>query len=328
MAWIESHTNLDKHHKLIRFQTAMRWSRNEAVGFLHRFWWSVLEVSPSGDVTALTSPEVMSETLNMKLDVAQDAILRLEECGFLDNVGGRLLVHGWLDYAGRYLSESLYRRHPEKMAQARSLHVLGQSSDSPGIVPDTLPDQPNQPNQKHTSPPAASWDRFWEAYPRKTAKQAALRAWRKIRVDDGLLALMLSALERQRQSDQWARDGGKFIPHPATWLNGRRWEDEVKAAPPKPGEPGYTLTDLDKVIAGYRNAKGIPKDDAQWRLVMWERQRSDAKALLDYFLGDWRAAVNCIAYTSEKCHGMDWGWKAVMSRAPEIKNVETNRVPV
>lgn len=73
---------------------------------------------------------------------------------------------------------------------------------------------------------SAAFDRFWEAYPRRQGKEAARKAWTKIRPDDALLAEMLSALERQRASDQWQRDGGQFIPYPATWLNGRRWEDE------------------------------------------------------------------------------------------------------
>lgn len=38
---------------------------------------------------------------------------------------------------------------------------------------------------------------------------------------------MLSTLEKQKKSEQWQSDGGKFIPYAATWLNGQRWEDEV-----------------------------------------------------------------------------------------------------
>ena len=121
MAWIESHTNLDRHSKLIRFQTAMRWSRNETVGFLHRFWWSVLEVSPSGDVTALTSPEVMSETLNMKLDIVRDAIQRLEEFGFIERNGENVYVHDWLDYAGRFL-RSKFSKKRETLVSIWALH--------------------------------------------------------------------------------------------------------------------------------------------------------------------------------------------------------------
>lgn len=67
---------------------------------------------------------------------------------------------------------------------------------------------------------------FWQAYPRKVAKPQAVKAWRKLKPDTQTLTGMLAGLERDRRSDQWLRDGGQFIPHPATWLNGRRWEDE------------------------------------------------------------------------------------------------------
>ena len=71
-----------------------------------------------------------------------------------------------------------------------------------------------------------AFDRFWVAYPRHQGKEAARKTGEKLNPDAALLEIMLSALERQRASDQWRRDGGQFIPYPATWLNGRRWEDE------------------------------------------------------------------------------------------------------
>ena len=70
---------------------------------------------------------------------------------------------------------------------------------------------------------------FWSAYPRHTDKQAALRAFEKLKPDETMMQTMLAAIERQKQSAQWTKDGGQFIPHPATWLNGRRWEDELPA---------------------------------------------------------------------------------------------------
>lgn len=80
--------------------------------------------------------------------------------------------------------------------------------------------------RQKSRPPAAAFDRFWEAYPRRQGKEAARKAWAKMRPDEALLEDMLAALERQRASDLWRKDGGLFIPLPATWLNGRRWEDE------------------------------------------------------------------------------------------------------
>lgn len=71
------------------------------------------------------------------------------------------------------------------------------------------------------------FDRFWNAYPRKVSKQTALRAFIKLNVDDVLLDKMLKAIEIQKKSDQWQEE--RFIPHPSTWLNQERWNDE----PPK-----------------------------------------------------------------------------------------------
>ena len=66
------------------------------------------------------------------------------------------------------------------------------------------------------------FDRFWQKYPRKTAKQDALKAWDKLKADEALLDTILAALDRQ--IPLW--DDPQYIPHPATWLNGHRWEDE------------------------------------------------------------------------------------------------------
>ena len=73
------------------------------------------------------------------------------------------------------------------------------------------------------------FDRFWVVYPRHTAKQNAKKSFEKLNPDDELLSTMISAVEKQKTSDQWTRDNGQFIPHPATWLNQRRWEDEMPA---------------------------------------------------------------------------------------------------
>jgi hypothetical protein len=77
---------------------------------------------------------------------------------------------------------------------------------------------------------AETFDAFWEAYPRKVGKEAARKAWPK--AADNLPAI-IEALSWQRVSESWTKDGGTFIPHPATYLNGHRWEDE-KPAPYTP----------------------------------------------------------------------------------------------
>lgn len=69
------------------------------------------------------------------------------------------------------------------------------------------------------------FDRFYEAYPRKVGKPAAIKAFAKCKADEALVDKMIAAIEEQKQSAQWVKDNGQFIPHPATWLNNERWTD-------------------------------------------------------------------------------------------------------
>ena len=72
-----------------------------------------------------------------------------------------------------------------------------------------------------------AFEKFWSAYPRKEGKQKAKAAFEKVNVP---LDVLLNAIEQQKESAQWNKDNGQFIPHPTTWLNGKRWEDEVTAS--------------------------------------------------------------------------------------------------
>lgn len=67
---------------------------------------------------------------------------------------------------------------------------------------------------------------FWDAYPRKVGKHKALAAWSKLAPNDLLVSAILNALLWQRRQSGWLKDSGEFVPHPSTWINGRRWEDK------------------------------------------------------------------------------------------------------
>lgn len=65
---------------------------------------------------------------------------------------------------------------------------------------------------------------FWNAYPKKVGKGAAEKAFQKSGIN-GKLSEILTAIAIARETDQWRKDEGQYIPNPATWLNQRRWED-------------------------------------------------------------------------------------------------------
>lgn len=74
---------------------------------------------------------------------------------------------------------------------------------------------------------AGFFDSFWKAYPKKIGKGAAEKSFKKIKPTESLLRVMISAIENFKESENWKEKNGKYIPNPATWLNQKRWEDEV-----------------------------------------------------------------------------------------------------
>jgi hypothetical protein len=69
--------------------------------------------------------------------------------------------------------------------------------------------------------------RFWKAFPRKVGKGAAWKVFSKIDPNDELVDKMIETVADWKKSKDWIKDGGQFIPYPATWLNQERWEDEL-----------------------------------------------------------------------------------------------------
>jgi hypothetical protein len=72
---------------------------------------------------------------------------------------------------------------------------------------------------------------FWKAYPKRQAKQAAIQTWSKLNPSNGTFELILSSIEKQKAYKEHLKKTNQFCPEwpmPATWLNGRRWEDEIE----------------------------------------------------------------------------------------------------
>jgi hypothetical protein len=72
------------------------------------------------------------------------------------------------------------------------------------------------------------FDQFWAAYPRRQGKADARKAWRTMRKQLPELNAITDAIQNQKRSQQWTKDGGQFIPYPAVWLRGGRWADECE----------------------------------------------------------------------------------------------------
>ncbi len=98
------------------------------------------------------------------------------------------------------------------------------------------PTQPKTPSRRQILSEAQleKFNQFWYEYPKKKAKFAAMKAWAKLKPDEALFDDIMMGLRKARASVEWKREGGRFIPHPATFLNQGRWEDEYLPSEQKP----------------------------------------------------------------------------------------------
>lgn len=81
--------------------------------------------------------------------------------------------------------------------------------------------------------------RFWREYPKKVGKEGAFKSFSKLSPDDALLRRMLDAIKKQKNSDQWKKEKGRYIPNPENWLEKRYWEGESDS-----GEGSFVTDDF------------------------------------------------------------------------------------
>jgi hypothetical protein len=105
------------------------------------------------------------------------------------------------------------------------------NANVPVIQSESNPNPNPNPN-----PREARFEEFWIKYPKKVGKGAAEKAFDKIRPTEQVFERMITAIEKQKNSAQWKKDNGQYIPNPATWLNQQRWEDEITSAPTAKGD--------------------------------------------------------------------------------------------
>jgi hypothetical protein len=126
-------------------------------------------------------------------------------------------------------------RYGNVTSQSRPREEKSREENKNPLTP-TGDDQPAAPQKRKTRSPADSrpeesdpaFVAFWSRYPRKEAKPKAAVAFAAAVAGGVPAAEIMAGLERWRLSEQWAKDGGKFIPHSTTFLNQRRWQDNPR----------------------------------------------------------------------------------------------------
>lgn len=99
---------------------------------------------------------------------------------------------------------------------------------------------------------------FWELYPRRTGKGAARKAY-VTAVSGGVSPQAINdAAASYAQRCQALQKEPQFIPHPATWLNQERWDDDVEQAPRVRSKVDVALESGMDLVNFYQQQEAIP----------------------------------------------------------------------
>lgn len=251
MAWLQVHQTLKDHRKLFDAADQLEITPPHMIGLLVSFWLWALDNAPTGSLNDIT-PRMIARAAQWDGDPEKLA-QTLIRAGWIDLKEDETLeIHDWYEYAGKLIDQ----RQAEKERSRNRRAAAAASADATSGVSTPTAGRPTGNRRKaggrvdqsrvdktrdDKTPPSPSgegsdgdkkpiievrFDEFWKAYPKKTGKQYALKAWSKIKPTAELHEKIMQAVDAQKRSDQWRRDNGRYIPNPATWLNGGYWDNE------------------------------------------------------------------------------------------------------
>jgi hypothetical protein len=162
-----------------------------------------------------------SRRLGVPIPKVNEAISLLAKIDYISVEKNAVNILKWKDKQSEYCSKKMSRHTPDSIGT--------QYGQCPPRGEERRGDKSRKENTKKpvaTAPLVREFESFWSAYPRKVGKDAALKKFNQA-ISKTTIETILLAIAEQSNTEQWKKDGGQFIPHPATWLNQGRWNDTV-----------------------------------------------------------------------------------------------------
>lgn len=192
------------------------------VGALHKFWSAAQEITVDGvlrgfdlhDIDQMVGitgfAEAMVDVGWMQQDAANDS----------------LIIHNFQEHNGEGAKKRAQGQKRVEKHREEKRNTVTDLKRSSVTREEKRREEENNPSRAPRSGLNGAFTAFWESYPRKKSKANAEKAWLKIKPDEQLTERILHAVEQAKTSADWQREAGRFIPHPASWLNAKGWEDE------------------------------------------------------------------------------------------------------
>lgn len=221
--WIKMEAATPDKPEVLAIAARMGWDDPDlAVGKLFRVWRWFDQHTTEGNAPGVT-PALLDRIAGVS--------------GFAEAMS----FAGWLLISDDGLTLPNFSKHCGKTAKERAqtarrvaVHKDLQKANAEvtqAPLPTALPREEKRRSKQPLTPSPAGFGEFWSAYPRRRNRGDAEKAWRALKPDDSLQARILEAVEVAKTRDDWRKDGGQFIPYPASWLRAKGWEDEPEVAP-------------------------------------------------------------------------------------------------
>lgn len=216
-------------------------------GELFKFWINMLCLGSRSEDRGVIALDVEAIAFAVRVSDEDAAVMLAElvQRGLLEESGDGFGIHNWegrqrkSDNVSERVAEHRSRKKgndetlPETLqatpgeTEKPSARDRGESETDTEQEPETEDATASEARAKRPSSPNQRFTAFWDAYPRKVGKGDAAKSFARLKPDAALFAEMMAALDRQKRSEQWQRENGRFVPNPATWINQTRWEDDL-----------------------------------------------------------------------------------------------------
>ncbi|HSW63910.1 MAG TPA: hypothetical protein VLH56_11485 [Dissulfurispiraceae bacterium] len=201
---------------------------------------------------------------DVKVQSVRTALLKLEKWGFLTNEStktGRLIsIVKWDLYQNCETDTNKdINKQPTKSQQRANKELTTNKNDKNDKNEKNVK---NEENIISSNPPIhdftqQNFDSFWKEYPRKVNKEGAWKSFKSLKPSPDLFLKIMDALKRH--CVLWSSREKEFIPHASTWLNKKRWEDEITV----PFNPGITDSRDTDLVYMYERGMGKLSDEAK-----------------------------------------------------------------
>ena len=218
--WIKFECNLPGKPEVMAITAAMGWDDADlTVGKLMRLFTWFDQQTTDGNAVGVT-PALLDKFIGVT--------------GFVQ----ALVNVRWIVADERGLSLHNFGKHNGETAKARAQtakRVANHRSNASTVTGSVTPALAKEEKNKNTNTvdQPDGFESFWSAYPKKVGKPAAIKAFRSAKIS-GHLPDVLADIEDKAGSEAWTKAGGQFVPNPATYLNQRRWEDQIDSAKSDP----------------------------------------------------------------------------------------------